>query len=199
MSPRERNLGLGTLAVVGGGLLWSMLVEPAWSRLEELDQQVRVLDQAVARERAARDGVGRIRAERELLDARLHPPPGEGAVPWFLAYVRGLTREAGFEPETLRFTGARPILPAGASAPTGRAAASAQQPEPAFAELGFELQARVPLEKLQAFLVRLVTSDRPVRVTLVSLAPRPGAADLAASLTIAALAPRELLDERERR
>lgn len=188
MKARERNLGIATLVIVGGGVLWSLIVEPMWKRLDDLDDQVKGLEQIVARERAVRDGASKLRAERDRLDGRLEPPAGQGAVPWFLAYVRGLTREAGFEAETLRHTGGRPVLPASTTATPAKNAAP---PPPAFTELGFELQARLPLDKLQAFLVRLVTSDRPVRVTSVVLAPRPGTADLGCTLTIAALAPVE--------
>lgn len=196
MNARERTLGIATLVVVGGGALWLMLVEPAWKQVESLDEQVRTLEKAVERERSAKDSVSRLKAEREALDLRLEPPPGQGAVPWFLDYVRGLTADAGFEPTNLRFIGARPILPAGAAEAGSRR--NAEPAAAAFAELGFELQAKVTLERLQSFLVKLVGSDRPVRVTSVSLLPKTGSSDLEVNLSLAALAPRGMLDERER-
>ena len=38
MKARERNLGIATLVVVGGGVLWSFLIESNWRKFEELDE-----------------------------------------------------------------------------------------------------------------------------------------------------------------
>lgn len=187
MNARERVLGGITAAVLGVAGVYSLLLEPAWTRWTEADQQARVLESALLRERAQADGLERVRGERAALDARLRPADADPATA-FVAHARALTREAGFEPGTLRFLGARPL--------TDDTKRRGPRDEAApFAELSFELRARTTLEKLTDFLVRLAASERPVRVAALGLTPRPGSADLEVDLSLVALAPADVVEQ----
>jgi hypothetical protein len=184
---RERTLALVTGIVLGVGGAYGLLLEPAWTRWQEADEQALLLEDAVAREREQAASLDRVRAEREALEDRLGGlASGQALVPAFLAHVRALTRQAGFEPGTLRSLGARPLVEDGK-----RPARDEVAP---FAELSFELRARTTLERLTDFLVRLAAGDKPVRVAGLSLTPRQGATDLEVEVTLVALAPREALD-----
>ena len=68
--------------------------------------------------------------------------------------------------------------------------------ESPYAELRFELKAVLPLDQLQRFLVQLTGSDRPVRVVALGLVPRKD--ELETTLTLVALAPRNVLREEQR-
>lgn len=192
MNARERRLAIATGAVllVGGG--WGLVIDPAWARWSQADLQVKSLERALEAERSIADGLDGLRAERLALDERLRPEASvgpDGVVPAFLAHVRALGKDSGFEPSTLRLLGARPLLEAEAAKRRG-----AKEEKPPFAELTFELRARTTLDKLTDFLVRLASEDRPVRVASLGITPRTGGSELDVDLGLVALAPAEVLE-----
>lgn len=193
MNARERRLAIVTAAVLGAGGGWALVIEPAWARWSQAAAQARSLERALEAERTIADGLDRLRAERLALDERLRPASSagtDGVVPAFLAHVRALGKDSGFEPSTLRFLGARPLLQADAAKRRG-----ARDERPPFAELTFELRARTTLDKLTDFLVRLAAEDRPVRVASLGITPRTsGNAELDVDLGLVALAPADVLE-----
>lgn len=191
MNQRERVLAGVTAAVLGVGGFYTLVLEPAWTRWSDADQQARVLEGALARERAQADGLDRVRATRAALDARLRPAEGDPSTA-FVAHARALSGEAGFEPTALRFMGARPL------ADETKRAGAKDEAAP-FAELSFELRARTTLDKLTDFLVRLAASERPVRVASLGVTPRPGSSDLDVDLGLVALAPADAAAEPKKR
>lgn len=191
MNARERSLAIATAAVLGVGGGWAFVLEPAWTRWSQADDQAASLERALAAERAVADGLDGLRARRLALDERLRPEASvghDGVVPAFLAHVRALGKESGFEPSTLRFLGARPLV----EGDKKRGAATDERPP--FAELTFELRARTTLDKLTDFLVRLAAEDRPVRVASLGITPRTGGSELDVDLGLVALAPAEVLE-----
>jgi hypothetical protein len=185
-------LAIATGLVVGGALFLALILEPTWSEHRELGEQVHTLEQAVLRERALHEQLEALEAERWALAVSLHPPEETPVIPWFIAHVRRLSREAGFEPSSLRYVNTRPLEWNDASRSRGEAQ------ETPFAELRFELKARTSLAMLQEFLVRLTASPRHVRVVALALAPKQsGSQELDANLSLVALAPRELLRSEE--
>lgn len=195
MSPRERAIAAVTGLVLGGALVWTLGVEPALAaygrdgdRLESLEKLIATERALVAKLEGTADRPG-LRGRRELLERRLRPEAAVGHVPGFVAAIRSLSRTAGFEPASIRFVRAQPILEP--------AAGPGQTPKPsAFAELRFELKARTSLEALHKFLVALCAVERPARVVSLSLAPRTDGPDLEVDLSILALAPRDALQEK---
>ena len=98
-----------------------------------------------------------------------------------MAFIRELSREAGFEPTSLRFLRAEPLDPRNSDGP--------------FAELRFDLRARTGLDKLTRFSVLLAASDRPLRVIALTVTPRSQGDGLEANISLAALAPADELLE----
>ncbi|MBX3467814.1 MAG: hypothetical protein KF878_13095 [Planctomycetes bacterium] len=191
MNARERTLAIVTGVAVAAGGGWGLLVQPAWERWTMADAQARGLEKALEAEESLARGLDRSRKERLELDARLRPEGGEGSAGLlaaaFLAHVRALGKASGFEPSTLRQLGARPLF-------QGDKRRAARDEKPPFAELTFELRARTTLDKLTDFLVRLADSDRAVRVTSMSVTPRPGGGgELDVDLGLVALAPADVL------
>lgn len=194
MNARERRLAVITAAVLGVGGGWGLVLEPAWARWSQADAEARSLERALEAERSVAQELDALRAERLALDERLRPEASagpDGVVPAFLAHVRALGKESGFEPSTLRFLGARPLVEADAQKRRG----AAKDEKPPFAELTFELRARTTLAKLTDFLVRLASEDRPVRVASLGITPRTGGgSELDVDLGLVALAPAEVLE-----
>ena len=179
MTARERSLALLTGLVLGGGLLWGVVLEPTWERWEKLEEERALLEEAVVRDKARVADLPRLQEARATLDANLRPPEEAGTAPWFAAHLRALTQESGFEPTSLRFLSTQPLVGEGGQ----RGAA------PPFQELRFELRARTSLDKLQDLLLRLVASRRHVRVASLTLTPWKQSELLEANLSLVALAP----------
>jgi hypothetical protein len=194
VTPREKKIAVATAAVLTVGGVYGLLLEPAWARWQEADDQAVVLEQAVVRERTQAEGIDALRKARADLDAQLRPVATigdleHGIVPAFLAHIGTLTRGAGFEPSTFRFLGARPLIEGDAR--------KARDAVPVFAELTFELKARTTVVRLTDFLVKLAASDRPVRVASLGIAPRSGAgSEVDVDLNLVALAPTDVLDQK---
>lgn len=193
MTPREKKIGAITAAVLGVGGVYGLLLEPAWARWQDADEQAVVLEQAVVRERAQAEGIDALRKARADLDQQLRPVAlsgvEHGVVPAFLAHIGSLSRGAGFEPSTFRFLGARPLIEGDAR--------KARDAVPVFAELSFELKARTTLVRLTDFLVKLAASERPVRVASLGITPRSGSgAEVDLDLNLVALAPTDVLDQK---
>lgn len=196
MTPREKKIAAVTAAVLTVGGVYGLLLEPAWTRWQEADEQALVLEQAVVRDRAQAEGIDALRAARAELDAQLRPVAHtgdleHGVVPAFLSHIGALTRQAGFDPSTFRFLGAQPL--------TRGDARRARDAVPVFAELTFELKARTTVARLTDFLVKLAASDRPVRVASLGIAPRMGQGqEIDVDLNLVALAPTDVLDRKGR-
>lgn len=182
LNQRERILGIATATVLAVGAVWSELVEPTWDRWSQQDEERFVLEQAVARDRALRAELSAIGAERRELDTNLRPPESTGLVPWFIEHVRDVASQTKFAPTSLRYLRMDPV---------GTAAS--------YAELRFELRARATTEELQAFLVRLAASKRHVRVVALSVAPRKNSNSIEVDMTLAALAPGDVLPRKDER
>lgn len=195
MSPRERAIAAVTGLVLGGALLWTVGIDPAMTaygkdgdKLASLERLVAAERGLVARLEGKTDEPG-LRARREALERRLRPEDRVGHVPGFVAAVRSLSRTAGFEPSSIRFVRAQPVLePAAGPGQPPRASA--------FAELRFELKARTSHDRLHKFLVALTAGERPARVVSLSIAPRTDGSDLDVDLSLLGLAPRDALQEK---
>lgn len=192
MNQRERRIATLTGAVLGLGLLWTQAIDPALAAFQAEGERLEGLRTLVGRERELCEQLEQKRQERAALAERLAPDTDgaeAGAAAGFAAFVRGLSRAAGFEPGSLRFVRAQALAEAAPQAPGKPPAASP------FAELRFELRARTSLGALQKFLVQLTAAERPVRVVAMGVAPRSDSTDLDVDLTLLALAPREALRE----
>lgn len=183
MNARERTLAITTGAVVGLALIWTQGLDPAWSRWQELDEQINVLEQAVQRDEELVGQLAKIRTDRFALEQSIQPLDGAGLIPSFIAHVRQLSHEAGFEPSSLRYVSARPL--------DEEQKGTGSSP---FAELRFELRAKTEAKKLEEFHLLLVASPRHVRVVSLTLSPQKGN-ELDCSLSLATLAPSDVLEQ----
>lgn len=198
MNAREKRIAGVTAAVVGAGLLWVLGLEPAWAAWAREGDRLTSLQELVRRERELQAELKGLREQRQVLAERLSPGHAEGAIAGFAAFVRGLSRGAGFEPASLRFVRAQALVEPGEAAPASRSAAAAAAATPRgspFAELRFELRARTSLKALHEFLLKLAASERPVRVVALGISPRSDGPDLDVDMSLIALAPREALRE----
>lgn len=196
MNAREKRIAGVTAAVVGAGLLWVLGLEPAWAAWTREGDRLTSLQELVRRERELQAELKGLREQRQVLAERLSPGHAEGAIAGFAAFVRGLSRGAGFEPASLRFVRAQALVEPGEAAPASRSAAAAAAPRGSpFAELRFELRARTSLKALHEFLLKLAASERPVRVVTLGISPRSDGPDLDVDMSLLALAPREALRE----
>jgi hypothetical protein len=183
VNARERTLAIATAAVlvVGGG--WGLLIEPAWGRWQDAGSRARGLEAALERMRSLRDSLPALQEDRAALDARIGAARSEEVATAFIAELRALTKQAGFEPTTLRSLGGRPLE----QGEKKRGAPAEQAP---FTEVSFELKARTTLDKLTDLLVLLAGTPRPVRVVSLSLSPRQASPDLEIEVGLVALGPR---------
>lgn len=186
MNQREKRLALITGVVIGGGLLFTQVIEPTVTQHQELSEQRERLEGLLERERALAGRAATLVKRKREVWATLTPPAETSLVPWLMEHVRAEAAAAGFKPASLRFVSARPLGEGKGRKAVGRGATK----EP-FLEVRLELRARVRFKELSDFLCRLASSDRHVRVRSLDLSPRKEGDQVDVQLELVALAPRE--------
>ena len=190
MNQRERALATVTAALVLGGGLWVLGIEPAYARWTELGARLAEAERKLEAERSTGERAGALARTRKELEVTLWPADETPLEPWFIDHVRELSRAAGLEPDSLRAVGARALDPPGGSSARRGSAGRGEEPASAYAELRFELRFTSSMRELTEFLARLAASDRHVRVSSLALTPgRKGGDDLQANLSLVALVP----------
>lgn len=179
MNQREKRLAIATGLVLGGAFMFLQVLEPAWKRHEEQQEQRELVESALERERMLSSRIKTLIKRRQELEASLSPGEGESLLPWLMGHVRELAQAAGFQPSSLRFVSAQPL--------DGPAAKDAGP----WTELKLELRVKTSAKELQEFLIRLAASERHLRVRALSMTPDKKGDQVETTILLLALAPRE--------
>ena len=178
MNQREKRLSIATVVILGGGFLFSQVVDPGLKRYQEQQDQQELVESALERERMLSSRIGTLIKRRQELEATLAPAEGESLLPWLMGHIRELAQEAGFKPSSLRFVSAQALDGPG-------------KDEGPFVELKLELRVKTSPKELQEFLIRLAASPRHLRVRALSMTPDKKGDQVETTILLLALAPRE--------